>query len=52
MTVTLEAFLGPWIYWPLVAAFIGFAVVSLLSNVSMIYTELRDQLRELRRLRK
>lgn len=48
----LESFLGPWLYWPVVIAVIGFAGVSVFSNVSLIYSEIHAQVKELFRLMK
>ncbi len=48
--MTLLHFLGPWLYWPLVICIAGFTAVSVLSNVSLIYTEVFAQIKEIRRL--
>jgi hypothetical protein len=48
----LRSFLGEWLYWPIVVMTIGFATVSVFSNVSLAYSEIYDQFKELRRVRK
>lgn len=48
--MTLREFLGDWVYWPIAAMVIGFAVTTFLSNISLSYTEIRDQLKELFRV--
>ncbi len=56
--MTLRAFLGDWVYWPVAIGsigvavlLVGFALQQSFVNVSLIYTEVRDQARELKRLR-
>lgn len=47
----LRHILGEWLYWPIVVMAVGVAATALLSNVSLCYTEIRDQLKELWRIK-
>jgi hypothetical protein len=47
--MTLRDFLGDWLYWPIAAMVVGFAATTFLSNISLCYTEIRDQIKELHR---
>lgn len=54
--MSLEQYLGPWIYWPLVVVFVSLAIaavsftlVAVQSNVSLIYSETLAQVREIKR---
>lgn len=47
----LREFLGEWLYWPVVVGVIGFAATSVLSNVSLCYSEIWDQIKELKRVK-
>ena len=46
----LLTFLGPFIYWPIAIALIGFCLTSVVSNVSMVYSEIWHQVKELKRV--
>lgn len=48
----LQTFLGGWLYWPIVVLVISFTITVVINNISLWYTELREQRRELRRLAK
>ena len=49
--MTLYEFLGGAVYWPLSVILISFAVVSTLSNISISYSEIYAQIKELKRVK-
>lgn len=48
--VTLYTILGPWLYWPLVVVAISGAVTWTLNCITVTYTEVWGQVKELKRL--
>jgi hypothetical protein len=48
--MTLESFVGPWIYWPFVVAFIAGCAAVTLNFVTIVYTEIWAQVLEVVRL--
>lgn len=48
--MTLLTFLGPWLYWPIVVIVVFGTASWSINCITTTYTELRQQVKELRRL--
>lgn len=48
--MTLYDFIGPWLYWSLVTVAVSGAATWTINSITILYTELHAQIKELRRV--